>query len=135
MENGDIRDNQITASSQWDTHHGPANGRLNFTPYGGKKGGWSSSHNDPDQWLQVDFQRHTRVAGISTQGRSCYYCIQFVTRYTVSSSEDGKHFQNYTQGGKTKVLSLIFIQLQTFRGFYVSSVKINFFFYWGKIHA
>ncbi|XP_028411605.1 EGF-like repeat and discoidin I-like domain-containing protein 3 [Dendronephthya gigantea] len=32
MENGQIRDNQITASSEYDSWHRVANGRLNFTP-------------------------------------------------------------------------------------------------------
>ncbi|XP_028411604.1 EGF-like repeat and discoidin I-like domain-containing protein 3 [Dendronephthya gigantea] len=100
MENGQIRDNQITASSEYDIYFGAANGRLNFTPRHGRTGSWSSLYNDLHQWLQVDFQRSTMVTEISTQGRSEH--DQFVKSYTVSSSQDGKIFQVYTTGEAVK---------------------------------
>ncbi|XP_028411626.1 contactin-associated protein-like 5 [Dendronephthya gigantea] len=100
MESGDIKDDQINASSEFDKKHRPANGRLNFTPQNGRKGAWSSRNNNLQQWFQVDFQRSTLVTGISTQGRNSYN--QFVKNYTVSFSEDGKKFQKYSQNGGVK---------------------------------
>ncbi|XP_028411999.1 venom prothrombin activator oscutarin-C non-catalytic subunit-like [Dendronephthya gigantea] len=100
MENGDIKDEQITAKSQWTTKHRAANGRLNFTPRDGRTGAWTSRYNNRYQWFQVDFQRFTLVTGISTQGRNSYN--QFVKSYIVSSSEDGEKFQKYLQNGTAK---------------------------------
>ena len=54
MENAEISDDQITSSSEWNSNHGAANGRLNFVADNGKAGAWSSRTNDPNQWLQVD---------------------------------------------------------------------------------
>ncbi|XP_028411606.1 neuropilin-1-like [Dendronephthya gigantea] len=102
MENGDIQDNQITASSEWDANHRAANGRLNFIPLREQRGGWTSLHRDLYQWLQVDFQRTTFVTGISTQGRRYPGKTQLVKSYTISSSQDGKNFQTYKQGEKVK---------------------------------
>ncbi|XP_028411632.1 contactin-associated protein like 5-3-like [Dendronephthya gigantea] len=101
MENGNINDSQITASSELDTKHRAANARLNFTPRDGRNGAWSSGKKDLNQWLQVDFQRSTLVTGISTQGRENK--DQFVKNYTVSFSQDGNNFQDYTQKGAVKV--------------------------------
>ncbi|XP_028411990.1 EGF-like repeat and discoidin I-like domain-containing protein 3 [Dendronephthya gigantea] len=100
MENGDIKDEQITASSELDINHRAANGRLNFTQPDGRRGAWSSKHEDVNQWLQVDFQRSTLVTGISTQGRRDNH--QFVRKYTISFSKDGENFQNFSQRGVKK---------------------------------
>ena len=54
MENAEVSDDQITSSSDWNSNHGAANGRLNFVADNGKAGAWSSRTNDPNQWLQVD---------------------------------------------------------------------------------
>ncbi|XP_028411622.1 EGF-like repeat and discoidin I-like domain-containing protein 3 [Dendronephthya gigantea] len=101
MEDGSILDSQITASSNWNNNHRGANGRLNFTPHSGRTGAWSALSNDINQWLQVNFQRLTLIAGISTQGRSDYN--QFVRSYTISFSKAGGYFTYYTQREATKV--------------------------------
>ncbi|XP_028411991.1 lactadherin-like [Dendronephthya gigantea] len=101
MENGSIHDNQITASSNWNGGHRGANGRLNFKSHSGRTGSWSALSNDINQWLEVNFQRLTLIAGISTQGR--YNITQFVKSYTISFSREGKCFSNYTQGNAIKV--------------------------------
>lgn len=110
MENGNIRDHQITASTEYDTNHRAANGRLNFTPRDGRKGAWSSRDINLDQWLQVDLTRSTLITGISTQGRK--YVDQFVKSYTVSSSQDGTNYKTYTQEDTIKVFSP-FLQVYT----------------------
>ncbi|XP_020614679.1 MAM and LDL-receptor class A domain-containing protein 1-like [Orbicella faveolata] len=52
MENGEISDRQITASSQLDASHAATQGRLNLKATGNKAGSWSALSNDPSQWLQ-----------------------------------------------------------------------------------
>ena len=100
MENHNISDDQITASSEWHDINRAAHGRLNFIP--DRKGGaWSSRPNDLNQWLQVDFQRCTIITGISTQGR--YEQSQYVKRYTISFGDDKKQFHVYKVNEIVKV--------------------------------
>ncbi|XP_028411420.1 venom prothrombin activator pseutarin-C non-catalytic subunit-like [Dendronephthya gigantea] len=100
MENRKIGDDQITASSQWDGSTIPSKARLHNNP--GGPDAWSSRELDFDQWLQVDFQRSTKITGISTQGRN-QCCNQFVRSYTLSFSNDGALFEKYSgQDGVAK---------------------------------
>ncbi|CAB3988583.1 Hypothetical predicted protein [Paramuricea clavata] len=102
MESGKIRDNHITASSEYNIGHRAPNGRLNFMANGGRTGAWSSGRNDRNQWLQVDFQRSVIITGISTQGREdC--CVQFVKSYTISFGDNGIQFHSYKPKGILKV--------------------------------
>lgn len=103
MESGHIRDDQITASSEYDRNHRASNGRLNFRAGGGRTGAWSALHNNRYQWLQVDFRRPPIITGISIQGRpDC--CRQFVSSYTISFSDNGWNFHSYKPGGKLYVM-------------------------------
>ena len=95
MENRDLPDAQITASSEYDATHGPSNGRLNFKAGGGKTGAWSAKTNDVHQWLQVDLGQEMEVQAIQSQGRQDRY--QWVKSYTVSYSNDGITFTAYGQ--------------------------------------
>ena len=81
MENRDLPDAQITASSEYDATHGPSNGRLNFKAGGGKTGAWSTKTNDVHQWLQVDLGQEMEVQAIQSQGRQDRH--QSVKSYTV----------------------------------------------------
>ena len=101
MENGQILDSQITASSQFDVNHGPTNARLNFKAHGGRTGAWSSRRNDVNQWLQIDFNYPATIDEILTQGRQS--TNQWVKTYTVSYSNDGVTFNPYRHRGLTKV--------------------------------
>ena len=103
MESSEIPDDRISASSEWDPNHGPSNARLNFQPAGGKTGAWSAKTNDVNQWLQVDFGDTKKVTAILTQGRAEH--DQWVKTYTVSYSQDGIEFIDYTQNGQKKVSS------------------------------
>ena len=93
MENGDIFDDQITASSKYWGNSPASNGRLNFGLGSGIVGAWLPAKTDLNPWLQVDFQRSTIVTGISTQGR--YDFNQFVKKYTISFSDDEETFHFY----------------------------------------
>ena len=95
MESGEIRDDQITASSQESSY--PALGaRLNAR-------GWSAKTSDLNQWLQVDFERSTIITGISTQGLDLGLGFEFVTDYTISFSNDEQNFHGYKPQGELKV--------------------------------
>ena len=107
MENGEIPDGQITASSVWGSgsrHHGAANGRLNFMSSNVRTGAWSSGTNDLNQWLQVDFQRSTIITGISTQGRQDN--SQRVTKYTIFFGDVKNTFYGYKSGKMLKVMRI-----------------------------
>lgn len=101
MENGEILDSQISASSEWDANHGAINSRLNFQAQGRRQGAWSSRFNKADQWLQVNFELQATITEILTQGRS--NANQWVKSYTVSYSNDGVNFFKYRVNGVVKV--------------------------------
>ena len=109
MEDGTITDGQISASSEYpySVSHGPANARLNFRGGNGRTGSWSVAPGDNNPWLKVDFLHETTVTGVITQGRPDACCPQWVSRYTVSYSQDGVNFQNYMENGQRKVCGLI----------------------------
>lgn len=101
MENGEISDRQITASSQLDASHAATQGRLNLKATGNKAGSWSALGNDPSQWLQVDLGcSNTKVTRVATQGRNDP--PQWVTKYKLQFSNDGVKFHYYTDPGQTE---------------------------------
>ena len=90
METGAISDDQIRASSQWDDKHPARNARLNFKEQGSF--GWTTKHNDLNQWLQVDLASYTAVTGVATQGTTNNKTEQWVTKYWLQYSDDGVAF-------------------------------------------
>jgi len=101
MENGAILDGQITASTQWDEHHAPFQGRLHFKKSGDKQGSWSAARSDAYQWLQIDLvSQYNEVTGVATQGRNAFK-YQYITKYRLQYSSDGVNFQYYREGGET----------------------------------
>ena len=99
IENGNIENSQITASSQWDSNHAAIQGRLNYKKNGPKQGGWSARTNDLNQWLQIDLiNKYNKVTRIATQGRNG--ADQWVTKYMLQYSNDRAHFQFHREEGK-----------------------------------
>ena len=105
MENGNISDSQITASSKHNNLHAASQARLHYQ--GGYNGGatfagsWSARGNDVEPWLQVDFREKVTVVKVATQGR--FDRDQWVESYSLSYSHDGTHFEVYKQFGEAKV--------------------------------
>ncbi len=96
MESREITDEQITASSQWDSYHAAIQARLHFPEAGGYAGGWAVAISDENQWLQVDLKnKTTNVTGVATQGRSGFH--QWVTKYNLQFSDDGVNFYYYME--------------------------------------
>ena len=91
MKDGSIEDNQITASSEWDSNHGPNNARLDRPAGDGRTGAWRPRFNDINPWIQVDFGKLRSVSGIVSQGRSDY--DSWVTKYNVQYSNDGTSWE------------------------------------------
>ena len=99
MENGDIKDAQITASSEFDGNHAAKQGRLNFLAVPGKAGSWSARTNDVNQWIQVKLPGYTKITQFATQGRNAFN--QWVTQYKLEYSEDGVTFHYYHEPGQS----------------------------------
>ena len=91
MENGLIKDAQITASSEHDSNHAAIQARLNFEAGRGKQGAWSAGSVNANQWIQVAFGSFNNLTGIATQGRNGY--SQWVTKYQLQYSDDGVNFR------------------------------------------
>jgi len=101
MESGVITDGQISASSQWSASHSAVRGRLHFKEGGGKRGAWSARTNNVSQWLQINLNGYFALTHVASQGRNGHR--QWVTKYKVQYSTDGKNFQHYQEQGKDKL--------------------------------
>lgn len=114
MENYNISNSQISASSNTEGVHAASNGRLNFDPDNVLIAGiWSADISDFDQpfdqpWLQVDFLEKVTVAKVATQGRllDSKRFFQWVKTYLLNYSQDGIDFEAYEQFGSVKVILL-----------------------------
>ena len=101
MQNGKIKLGDIQASSQYDHRHRPDNGRLHFQRTSSRTGAWSARTNDKNQWFQVKFERAAKIRRVACQGRMD--ADQWVKKYTLEYSLDGKSWKDYGFNGKTTV--------------------------------
>ena len=107
MRSGLIKNNRVTASSEFNARHAAWLGRLGRAKRGAYVGAWCAKHNNHNQWFKVDFGRATKITKIATQGRQD--TNQWVTRYTVSSSLDGVHWAMYRYKNSDKVSVVIIV--------------------------
>ena len=134
MENREISDGQITASSQRDESLSAWQVRLHSTPEGSKGGGWSALKNGLSQWLQVDLGSYTTVTRVATQGRHGH--DEWVTKYGLQYSDDENIFHFFEEAGGsstkvcpsvvnvtsgTNVFILFYVIFYTFRGICLSA--------------
>ena len=102
MENNEISDGQIRASSSWDGNSVASRGRLSIKASGALRGSWTASARNPHQWLQIDLgANNAKVTGVATQGRQD--ADQWVTSYKLQYGNDGLNFQYYKDQGADKV--------------------------------
>ncbi|KAK3730564.1 hypothetical protein QZH41_000971 [Actinostola sp. cb2023] len=91
-----IEDNRITASSRYNKQAIASKGRL------GNGQVWCPSRqNARGSWLQVDLGLPYYVCSVTVQGNTAKR-NEWVKRYTVSLSNDGRTFENVRQNGKIK---------------------------------
>lgn len=100
MENGEISDDQISASSTFAGNTPPKVARLNRQDgTEGLQGAWVASGNDLNQWLQIDLKvPNTGVTGVATQGGDGNE--HRVTKYKLQYSNDEVNFQYYREQGQ-----------------------------------
>lgn len=101
MQNDQIPDSAISASTSYNSYMIPKNGRLHFQAKSGAYGSWAVQKNDQFQWFLVDFGSFTKVTGLSTQGRQDGNW--WVKTYSVSFSYDGVFFEDYKENNTKKV--------------------------------
>uniref|UniRef100_A0A8B9LFN1 Neuropilin 1b n=1 Tax=Astyanax mexicanus TaxID=7994 RepID=A0A8B9LFN1_ASTMX len=74
MESGEISDEAITASSQYNPSWSPLRSRLNYT-----KNGWTPSEDSPREWIQVHHNTHTHLFHISLKNSPCSSMLGMVS--------------------------------------------------------
>ena len=111
MENGGVLDEQITASSELNDNSAAYQGRLNVNESAQgstvKSGAWVAGTSDQSQWLQVDlYDEESLISCVATQGRNQDVSrdladSQWVERYKLQYSNDGRDFEYYHEQGKS----------------------------------
>ena len=102
MENNEILDSQITASTDYGHKSAARFARLNLkVKLGVHHGCWIREENDINPWLQVDFVKYAKIIAIEMQGRPDVN--RWIKTYTVSYSRDEQNFQVYEEFGVQKV--------------------------------
>ena len=103
MENFQIANPQLSASSQYRTALGSSASRLNYFTSDTSGGSWIPLVSGENQWLQVDFLRTVKVTGLATQGRK--HDRHWVKEFTVSykQGKDDVEFHLYKKQGIIKV--------------------------------
>lgn len=112
MQSGKIKPGDIRASSQYDHRHRPDNGRLHFQKTSSRTGAWSARTNDKNQWFQVKFERAAKIRRVACQGRMD--ADQWVKKYTLEYSLDGKSWKDYGFNGKATVGCQLSLSLLAF---------------------
>ncbi|KFV12615.1 Coagulation factor V, partial [Tauraco erythrolophus] len=101
MENGEIKNTQITASSvktSWFNTWDPSLARLNQK---GKINAWRAKLNDNQQWLQIDLLTIKKITAIATQGVKSVSTESFVKTYVILYSDQGSEWKSYTDGSSS----------------------------------
>ena len=103
MENNNIPDSSITASSMSNNGYRPGQGRLYQQAVSGGYGSWLAGTSNAQQWFQVNFGSWTEVTRVCTQGR--LNAAHWVTKYKLAYSYDGVFYRDYKEDGdKGKVM-------------------------------
>ncbi|XP_071615057.1 coagulation factor V [Heliangelus exortis] len=101
MQNGEIKNSQITASSvkaSWFNTWSPSLARLSQE---GKVNAWRPKLNNKQQWLQIDLLTIKKITAIATQGVKSMSSENFVKTYLVLYSDEGSEWKSYTDGSSS----------------------------------
>uniref|UniRef100_A0A8D1U5K0 Coagulation factor V n=1 Tax=Sus scrofa TaxID=9823 RepID=A0A8D1U5K0_PIG len=107
MESGNIKNEQITASSfkksWWGDYWEPFRARLNAQ---GRVNAWQAKANNNNQWLQIDLLKIKKITAITTQGCKSLSSEMYVKRYTIQYSDRGVEWKSYRE--KSSMVDKIF---------------------------
>ena len=97
-----IPDTAFRSTTQLNADHAAKYARLNHLTGGGDQGGWCSSVNDVNQYLEIDLGNVSQITAAATQGR--YESNWWTTKYEISYSQtaDG-YFTPYQSNKVSKV--------------------------------
>ena len=101
MENREIPNEAVNASSSSASGYEPWQARLNNIQKSGSSGSWSAPQNAIGEFLQIDLGKERVVNKIATQGRPSY--DQWVTSYKLLFSSNGAKWNEYQNNGVVKV--------------------------------
>ena len=101
MENREIPNEAVNASSSSKSGYEPWQARLNNIQKSGSSGSWSAPQNAIGEFLQIDLGKERVVNKIATQGRPSY--DQWVTSYKLLFSSNGAKWNEYQNNGVVKV--------------------------------
>ena len=101
MENREVPNEAVKASSSWALGYEPWQARLNNIARSGSTGSWSSRLNAIGQYLQIDLGKERVVNKIATQGRPS--SDQWVTSFKLLFRSDGAKWNEYQNDGVVKV--------------------------------
>ena len=102
MENREILNEAVKASSSWASGYEPWQARLNNIQKSGSSGSWSTRQNAVGQYLQIDLGKERVVNKIATQGRSSTNYSQWVTSYKLLFSSEETNWNEYQNNGVVK---------------------------------
>ncbi|KAM9565692.1 coagulation factor V [Guaruba guarouba] len=101
MENREIKNSQITASSvktSWFNTWDPSLARLSQE---GKINAWRAKLNNNQQWLQIDLLTVKKITAIATQGVKYMSAENFVKSYIILYSNQGSEWKSYMDGSSS----------------------------------
>lgn len=96
LENGQIPDSAMVASSQYNQYYGPERARLRKLTQGSYVGGWSPKSSNHGEWIQFDLGKNTKVTRMAIQGRE--NVNWWTTSYSLSYRVDGGSYEIYNNG-------------------------------------
>ena len=108
MENGDIPDANIQASSVWSSSQPAHNGRLNKASGHGWLGGWG----DNQPWIQADIGYQTYVSGVATQGATDGWVTSFkVSTFYMTTTDEEIYVSEHGKMAKVNIIDLLQFKL------------------------
>lgn len=104
IENGDVKNSQIIASSKAKSQSKSTYGRLNHVAKAGVSiGGWMPNTNFPEpHWWRVDFLKRVKIAAVLTQGRQDDLSWTRTFKMCFSNGRPG-YYACFRESGKLKV--------------------------------
>lgn len=106
MENGNIPDSSITASSVYSSYRADQGRLYNQGTYGS----WLAGANNYHQWFQVEFGNWTKITRVCTQGRR--NAGHWVTKYKLAYGYDSVFYKEYKEEGENAKVRVYCIELK-----------------------